>query len=323
MASTEEHHTDSKLTFSQIQQGIREATLRIVPRAISHCCQNAYLHLERAWVLLGLDAEMSAFRSITAEEESATALILALKHRRYPGANRLNHRNHSHKAAFTPLVDGIQKALSTLDQLGKPTAFLNKESNPPSIKVQIDVSGLFGEPAFAQPDEPLNFLLSHAAITDTGVEKAAKPHLFETELNELAKSSGKGTILDHIQTEANFRNELLYAKVDGIPQIKLKKGFILERLRRVTLLHSLTIIILQTPKQQLFAIQCLESLLKALDRQPSDPFLYPTECASQEFGVEVTLRLDQEPVIRYSRNGIFQEEDHGTVTPIFVTLDDE
>jgi len=47
---------------------------------IPHCLNSAYHHLRRSWTLQPIDSEMSLFRAITADEEAATVLTLALKH---------------------------------------------------------------------------------------------------------------------------------------------------------------------------------------------------------------------------------------------------
>ena len=78
---------------------ILEDKLALLPNMVGNRFRNAFKHLRKAWLLLPIDTEMSAFRAITAEEEAATALILALKMRQYPGADVLKYNNHVHKSA--------------------------------------------------------------------------------------------------------------------------------------------------------------------------------------------------------------------------------
>ena len=77
-----------KLPLDDFQEGI----LRCLDRQGSHvmqCARSAVRHLSRAWRLRDLDLGMALFRCLTAEEEAATAVFLALKSRQYEGASRL------------------------------------------------------------------------------------------------------------------------------------------------------------------------------------------------------------------------------------------
>ncbi|PLU07434.1 hypothetical protein BMJ29_02810 [Sinorhizobium medicae] len=70
---------------------------------------------------------MSFFRAITAEEEAATALILALKQRRYPGSEKLNPWEHLHKAAVSPFLDAVGNVLA---ETGMPAPRLSINRGP-------------------------------------------------------------------------------------------------------------------------------------------------------------------------------------------------
>jgi len=72
---------------------------------------SAVRHLDRAWRLKKKDPEMAAFRAITSEEESATALFHALKRRKYVGAEKLGPRDHVQKNAVAPFLDAVGAAL--------------------------------------------------------------------------------------------------------------------------------------------------------------------------------------------------------------------
>jgi hypothetical protein len=69
-----------------------------------HAAFNALRHISKAWDLRNLDREMAVFRSFCAEEEAATAIFHALRRLRYPGAERLKHRDHVQKAAVMPFL---------------------------------------------------------------------------------------------------------------------------------------------------------------------------------------------------------------------------
>jgi hypothetical protein len=255
------------LPLTEFQKAVKSEFKKARPHEIAYRGGGALSHLAKSWDLLPIDMEMSAFRAITAEEEAATALILALKHRQYPGAQKLNHTRHQHKAAFIPFIDALKPTFAACQkQIGTMTLALNEKSIKPTIELRVDVSELLGIKQYLLPDQPLNFTIGKADNLDADFSDWSKfsVHDFENELEDLATGAGKQNITEHINSEANLRNQLLYANTDGIPKIELTEPFLCERLRRVMILLALSIIILQTPQKQLFAVQCLEALLKAL-----------------------------------------------------------
>lgn len=78
------------MPFEDIHLRIEEAIEKLKVPRIRHACRNAFNHLRKAWVLHPIDAEMSSFRAITAEEEAAAAVIRALRHKHYPNAEKLS-----------------------------------------------------------------------------------------------------------------------------------------------------------------------------------------------------------------------------------------
>jgi hypothetical protein len=82
---------DDELPFTEAQATIEKCIEMLAGRP-RHCGRSAFRHLRKAWMLYPIDREMALFRAITAEEEAATALILAMKQRRYPGAELLDYR---------------------------------------------------------------------------------------------------------------------------------------------------------------------------------------------------------------------------------------
>lgn len=259
---SDETETDRPPDFplSEWQLGVENAVGRLTGR-IRHTGRSAFVHLRKAWALHGIDDEMSAFRAITAEEEAATALILALQRQRYPGAGQLNTRNHVHKNAFWPLIATISDFLFK-SGISAPKVTLSR-NGPPRLEIHINMTALAGgdgEDVWATPDEPLNFGLRSG---DVGQEIV---HRFEDELAALADAHGRGSILKYIESEANQRNLLLYASDGGIPNATFQDEMLIERGKRVCVLLAITIAVLQTTVHQIFAVQCLEALLVALNR---------------------------------------------------------
>ncbi|ANL74071.1 hypothetical protein AMC83_CH04154 [Rhizobium phaseoli] len=234
-----------------IEEGINKLGGRI--RA---SLRSAWRHLRLSWTLHPIDSEMSLFRAITAEEEAASALMLALKQRRYPGAQKLKPRDHSHKSAISPFLDAVGNMLAGADL--PPSKLTIKREDRPAIHISLDLGAIVKHPnlRFAQPDNPFNFTLS--------VEGNA--YMFEKELLEIATGSGAESIRQHVQNETNLRNRLLYATDEGYPTVTFQDEALLRRRDRVNRLCLLTIGILQTKQHQLFAAQCLQAFLLMLGK---------------------------------------------------------
>jgi len=220
--------------------------------------RNAFQHIRLAWRIRSIDPAMAVFRAITAEEEAATALILALQERRYPGAEKLDRNNHSHKAAINVLLRSIASLFSQLKLA--PKFSLHDKDVPPHISMHFDIKALAGiaegEPLFGESEFPLDF-----SVGDGG-----KNHDFSNELVEFAGKRGHQKILSFIKAEANLRNRVLYASDKGIPNIEMKDEFISIRKDRVLTILSIAIMILQTDQHQRFVKQCLNALLQALEK---------------------------------------------------------
>jgi hypothetical protein len=239
---------------------------------------------------------MSAFRAITAEEEAATALILALKHRRYPGADRLDHRRHEQKVAITPFLQAVAKAFSDPEV---PPPQIHISTKEPRVEISMDISTFTDapKPFYVSPDEPLNF-----AVQSDKQGGRMQAHRFERDFHAIAEGRGAADILAYVRSEANMRNQLLYANEEGIPHISFGDGFLIERARRVCRLFVLTIAVLQTPKHQLFVVQCLEAFLAAL-RKLDAPFFSFADAMPKRTGP--MLQIEQQPDGSY-RTGVVQ-----------------
>jgi hypothetical protein len=244
---------------------VEEGALKLTGR-IKHCGRSAYRHLRLAWKLRPIDSEMSLFRAITAEEEAAAALILALQRQRYPGANKLDHKKHDQKLAIIPFLDAIQTMLFDAG-VKAPTVQISLGKRPQlSLAIEIKNNLENEEPLFGWPDHPLNFVLRH------GVGQSAETYLFEKELQSVADGRGLENMIAVVRDVANIRNRILYADDGGYPTVTFRDELIIERRRRVTVIMALTIAILQTPSHQLFAVQCLEAFLRVLRKLTGDGF---------------------------------------------------
>jgi hypothetical protein len=275
--------------FTEWQLGVENAGDRLKGRP-RLCSRNAFEHLRKAWRLLGNDNEMAAFRAITAEEEASTALIYALKIQGYPGADRLLPRNHVHKSAFWPLIEAVNRALARSNFVA-PTVALSRRGDP-KVRVKLNITQLAGhdgEPQWAEPDHPLNFALRVNEAPEQAV------HVFEEELAELAKEGGKSSIGTYVEKRANERNMLLYASDQGIPAATLTDAALSERARRVSVLIFVTIMIMQTKDKQLFAVQCLEGLLRALKKFDGLTFDYSEAKIAEDRPLLTVTRVGKAP----------------------------
>lgn len=225
-----------------------------------HSALNAVRGMRRAWLIAPIDPEIAVFRAITAEEEAATALIAALQRRRYPGAAKLDPKRHIDKAGWTPFLQTIETMLAET-KVPALSYRLLADRNPPRIDVLLPGPHLGLGDLVASPDEPLNLV-----ITEGGEGKPAQVMKFREQLERRALANGAKNILELVRAEANLRNKLLYASDQGWAVVEDPDAFLLAKRKPVTLLLSLTIAILQTPKHQLLVIQVVEAYLEVLGR---------------------------------------------------------
>jgi hypothetical protein len=83
-------------------------------RLVRNCARNSMHHLERAFKIKDVDPEMAVFRSITAEEEAATAIFIALKEKHYNNADKIQYKKHPYKQALGPFIRAIGKFSSNI-----------------------------------------------------------------------------------------------------------------------------------------------------------------------------------------------------------------
>jgi hypothetical protein len=95
---------------------------------------------------------VAGFRAITGEEESVSAIYHALKRRRYNGADKLDPRNHLHKAALYPFLIDVSQALQPLAESElEPKLELKEENGRKRFRSRVTVTMPAGDQMCAYP----------------------------------------------------------------------------------------------------------------------------------------------------------------------------
>jgi hypothetical protein len=282
----------AELPLTEFQQTLADCVQRIGPVRVRNCARNAFNHLRRAWRLHPVDAEMSLFRAITAEEEAASALMLALKQQQYPGAEQLYPRSHVHKAAVWPVLQAIGRGMAVNTAL-MPNISIAREGDP-RIVVSLDIgtAAALNEPLWATLDHPFNF----TTRSDEGGAFAIQR--WEKDLSAIALDKGFSNIRAHIDAQANVRNQILYASHEGIPGVEFADTLLINRCKRVSAILVVTIGILQTRERQSFAIQGLEALLRVLDRLKGEGYDFSQHDLPND-GAIVSLKDGDEEILKF------------------------
>jgi len=217
----------------------------------------------RGWDFRGVrDPEMAAFRTITGDEESATAVFCAVQRREYKESEKLNTRSHLHKNALTVFLDAVEQFL-VKNPLGDGTFHITIESVDSKERLRIRFKQAIAEGAsvWVYPNPPL-----HASLTtDSG------PYGFEAELNEIADVKKYPSIEKHLRNRANRRNQLLYATTAGMPSLEGDLLPFLEHQRRSIFRNlGLFLMVDPYPDKQLFVQQGLQAFLRMLNILPAD-----------------------------------------------------
>ena len=218
-----------------------------------NCARNAVSHLEAAWKIKNIDPEMAVFRTITAEEEAATAIFIALKEKGYENAHKIKFKSHPYKQAVSPFVAAISKFIADVAKwqnfpFGKNYR-LSVEGEGKDRKL---ILSFYLADGLVTPIPPLGFQI---ALNE-------KPYYFEKELLEITSGQSRADIIKHVQNMANLRNSLLYARPEGLPKIRGKIDGHLEKRRR-TVMTFLRIFSLIYPYREkaLFVEQALKAYL--------------------------------------------------------------
>ncbi|MFN2100889.1 hypothetical protein [Altererythrobacter sp. MF3-039] len=228
-----------------------------LPKAISYRFRNALDHIDRAQALLPIDREMASFRAITGEEESATALMMAIQSKGYPDAGKFNLRNHMHKAAVMACVISMAPKLEPV--LKEFQLIFDFEKCRIDLKVPLsnfDIEG--GENYGLQFVEPLGFV--------HGKEGGGESDIFNTALESLAAGQGYEHARQFIAKRANDRNTLLYASDAGMPASKATRQALENRKNRSLILLSLAIMVLQAKGHQPMVKQAIPAFLRVIGK---------------------------------------------------------
>jgi len=224
-----------------------------------HAAFNALRHISKAWDLRNLDREMAVFRSFCAEEEAATAIFHALRRLRYPGAERLKHRDHVQKAAVMPFLWMVNKAFTIVYEEGfQPTVAIAEEEGRKRIILSFQVPG---SPYRAYPMPSLHFSLSEGDV----------PYRFEHEFDALKSIRNTETMKEYVHRGITQRNSLLYAGASGIPVLESDvEPIIQSQLETVTTLLTVYLLIDMYPEHQLFVQQCLDVFIGLVINIPQE-----------------------------------------------------
>lgn len=263
---------------------LEAAVERIAPVRVRHAGRSAFVNLKKSWTLHPIDSEMSFFRALTAVEEASTALILALKQRRYPGADRLNANHHVHKAAVWPIIEAIARGYSSKG-IPIPQISISAKQRP-KIRIDIDLGPYMGldRSFWVHSPDPFHLVIR---TDETGTFEI---HRWERELAQVA--GGSADVIEHIRKAANLRNIVLYAGSGGVPSVRFDDVEILRRLEYVKWIMVATIGILQTKTIQFLVVQALEALLLALNRFEGDHYLFPADGPPQEGHLSIVQQPD-------------------------------
>lgn len=256
--------------WSGIQEGLRHAIPKL-PEPVKMRAQNSLEGFDKARQLLSIDREIASFRAITAEEEATAALFKSLQLRNYPDSEKLSLHKHLHKAAVTPFISAVKRAIVGGD--GKLNIRLTLDIAEPSITVQILLKQ-FGveipghEGLSLQLVEPLGLLGAK--------EDGSSPTSFyDDHISKVANAVNAKNILEFVRQEANVRNLLLYASDKALPLSKATMETIELRQRRAETCLLLAIAVLQLRKHQAMAVQGLAAFLKMLRIVTKDDPFFP------------------------------------------------
>jgi len=241
--------------------------------AIKSCGKHSIQHLEKAWAIRELDAEMAVFRGITAEEEAASALFYCLKQHKYKNSSKIAFREHKHKLGLFPFIQGAGKFLGQ---------FLLQDSFP-FDRFQIHYTEKNGRKGLelhllmrngdytAQPIPPLHFTISDP--------KTGMVCTFERSFQELITGDGYDDTLKYLKDIANTRNKLIYADEAGMPKFSGDiNGYLVWQKKKVMLFLQIILMIdpwEKTEGSSLFVQQALDAFLLMLDRISTDEIHQP------------------------------------------------
>lgn len=232
-----------------------------LPKAIGMRFHSTFNHIERAKAIFDIDREMASFRAITAEEEAATALMMALQAKEYPNADKFKAWSHPHKAAVLACVMAIAGTLQPVLKEYQVVFRFDKAR----IDIKIPLSNFNvarGEDIALQPVEPLGMLHSRAGVKEDSV--------FHDALTRLANGQGFEDARTLIRTRANARNTLLYASDSKLPLSRANLESLSIRENSALILLSLAVMVIQAKGHQPMVKQAIPAFLRVIGRAEQD-----------------------------------------------------
>ncbi len=269
--------------LSSDDSAILQFILDNVPAPARHAARNAVHNLGLAEKLGAIDLNMAAFRAITAEEEAATALFHSLSRRRYPNAERLRPRDHRHKNAVAPFLDGIRACLGRAEQLGTIIVQLQiPTAGHPKKQPRIEIW---------TPQVPIGRRLTPIPPLGFNISVNNELHDFREEFAKIASERGIDSAETYVRHRANQRNQILYASSEGIPRVAQLNDFLGAQRKRVFQILTALVFVDPYSEHQLFVQQCLDAFLAIVvglqERVPE------TQAAVDESVVGVSERSEQ------------------------------
>lgn len=270
-----------------LRDRLRQA-VSLLPKAVRFRAENVFIGFERAHLLLPFDREMASFRAITAEEEAAAALFTSLKMRRYPGAEKLNVRDHQHKAAVAPFLSAVRRSIAHRNEI---TIEMTLDWAQPSLTVAIALQQLGvefpgSEGVHLQIDHPLNVARRIGATQE--IDR------FESDVLDLANSSAFSSVAQMVAKSANARNTLLYASDSALPRSQVTEAGIERRQESADLCLYLCVAIMQTDVHQTLALQALDGFLRVIGKLPDQPLHYPPDADDY---IQIAVHPDRPSVV--------------------------
>ncbi|EJL6278852.1 hypothetical protein [Vibrio cholerae] len=202
-------------------------------------------YVERSFELAGTMPEVAAFLAITAEEEAATALFLALKSKGYLRSSELKIHDHKHKGGLYPFLTLLGVALKVSEV---PYQLVVENNNGRYIlRTQLQI----GDFAL-QPDPPLN---------QVNVDGLGNAKNYLHEVRAVASERGITSIFQYIKDIANKRNLLLYASATTLPSVEDVNAELQRHIGSTILIHIIYLLVIQHGKQNLVE-ECVNVYLK-------------------------------------------------------------
>lgn len=228
------------------------------------CFEAALIHLEFAHQIAELDPAMAMFRSITAEEEAATALFRSLQKLKYPRADELQSKFHLHKAAAFPFILSVIKHSTSIKFGGVENIKMGipKNESPPRLTIALVLTGQL-QGAYAHPNPPLNLKLTEGNDN--------QPPDYRRYLVELLDADSLKDIRKYFEQKANQRNILLYAGPQGLMKpLQDIQEYLAQQKNCVVVLLKSTLLIWPYKELQPFVADLIEAFLLAVQRVQSE-----------------------------------------------------